>query len=65
MPMLSADQAASRVFGAIVNLGGPGTYLHWGFIQISLANFLVIVVMVVVFLAAILLPFPHRGGPRS
>jgi hypothetical protein len=65
MPILSADQAASRVFGAVVNLGKPGTYLHWGFIQLSLANFVLIVVMIAVFLAAILLPFPHRGGPRS
>jgi hypothetical protein len=39
-----------------------GHYLHWGVIQISLTNFLIIVGMVVVFLLALLLPFP---GGRS
>lgn len=35
-------------------------YLHWGVVQISLANFLIIVAMVVVFVLALVLPFP--GG---
>jgi hypothetical protein len=35
-------------------------YLQWGVIQISLTNFLVIVAMVVVFVLALVLPFP--GG---
>lgn len=37
-----------------------GTYLHWGVIQISPTNFLIIVIMLAVFAAAILIPFPHR-----
>ena len=48
------------LFGALVNLNGQGHYIHWGFIQISLANLLVIVAMVVVFVLAIVLPFPRR-----
>ncbi|MGZ4437089.1 MAG: hypothetical protein ACXVWU_05060 [Nocardioides sp.] len=39
-----------------------GHYFQWGVLSISLANFLIIVVMVVVFVLAILIPFPgHRG----
>jgi hypothetical protein len=38
----------------------PGTYLHWGVIQISLANVIVIGLMLVVFIAALFLPFPGR-----
>jgi hypothetical protein len=41
-------------------LGGPAYYLHWGVIQISLTNFLIIVAMVVIFVLALVLPFP--GG---
>jgi hypothetical protein len=36
-----------------------GAYLHWGVVQISVANAIVIVLMVVVFTAALLLPFPR------
>ena len=39
-------------------------YLHWGVVQISVANLVVIGVMVVVFVAAILLPFPKGRGKR-
>lgn len=39
-------------------LNGPGHYLHWGFIQMSYANAIVIVSMVVVFALALVLPFP-------
>ena len=48
------------MFASLVNLNGQGHYLHWGFIQISVANLLLIVAMVVVFLAAILIPFPQH-----
>ncbi len=34
-------------------------FIHWGVIQISLANFLVIVAMIVLFVLALVLPFPH------
>ena len=44
---------------APVNLNHPGHYLHWGVIQISVANLVVIVAMVVVFVLALLLPFPN------
>jgi hypothetical protein len=48
--------------GSIVDLNQPGHYIHWGWIQMSYANLLVIVLMIVVFLAAILIPFKtHRS----
>jgi hypothetical protein len=51
--------------GSLINLNGNGRYIHWGFIQLSVANFVVIVMMVVVFVLAILLPFPrHKGRGR-
>ncbi len=52
------------LLGALINLNGSGHYIHWGFIQMSVANFVVIVLMVVVFVLAIVLPFPKRkrGG---
>ena len=50
-----------RDMAAIFNLNHHPTYLHWHFITLSLSNVLVIAVMLVVFAAAILLPFPrHR-----
>jgi hypothetical protein len=52
------------VSGAPVNLNHPGHYLHWGVIQVSVANAAVIGAMIVVFVVALLLPFPKRPGPR-
>jgi len=40
-----------------INLNTPGHYLSWSFIDISLANLIVIAVMVVLFGAALLIPF--------
>ncbi len=46
----------------IVDLNRPGHYVDWGFIQISVANLVVIGLMVIVFVAAILIPFKRHGG---
>lgn len=51
-----------QVFGSLINLTGPGHYVHWGFIQLSVANLILIGLMLVVFFAAILIPFPRHGG---
>jgi len=45
-----------------LDLNGTGTYLHWSFIEISVANLIVIAVMIVVFGAALLIRFPHKAG---
>ncbi len=50
------------MLGALVNLTHPGHYLHWGFIQMSVANAVVILLMVVVFALAVAVPF--RAGRR-
>jgi len=42
-----------------------GTYVHWGVIQISLTNLIIIGLMLVVFVLAILLPFPGNKRERD
>ena len=39
-------------------LDGTPHYLSWGVVQISVANLVVIAVIVLLFVAAILVPFP-------
>ena len=54
--------AIALVIGALVDLNRPDHYIHWGFIQMSMANLLLIALMILVFVAAILIPFrSHRG----
>jgi hypothetical protein len=48
------------LLAALVNLNGSGHYIHWGFIQMSVANLVVILLMILVFVLAIVLPFPRR-----
>jgi hypothetical protein len=44
-------------------MNDPAPYVHWGFILISLPNLVLIAVMVLIFVAALLAPFP--GHPRK
>jgi hypothetical protein len=48
-------------------MDAPAPYIHWGFILISLPNFLLICVMVLLFVLALVAPFPshRRKGPRD
>jgi len=64
--------AGSAVLGAVIDLNHPAHVLHWRFIELSVANVVVIALMLVVFVAAIALPFPgaaaraasrRSGGP--
>jgi hypothetical protein len=48
---------------AVVNLNKKPYYIHWGVVRISLANAIVIGLMILVFVAAILVPFP-RGREK-
>ena len=53
------------MLGVLVNLNHPAHFLHWGFFQMSVPNLVAIIVMLVVFAIAILVPFPghsRRGG---
>lgn len=44
-------------------MNGVQLYFDWGFIHTSVANLIVIAVMIAIFILAMLLPFP--GGRRS
>ncbi len=37
-------------------------YVHWGFIQMSVTNAIIIALMFCLFLAALLIPFPGDHG---
>lgn len=56
----------ATVLAAVFNLNHPAHTVDWNFIHLSVANVVVIVLMFVVFLLALLLPFPgatrRRGG---
>jgi hypothetical protein len=45
---------------AVFDLNAPARYVHWHFFQMSVANLIVIGLMIVVFILAIALPFPKR-----
>jgi hypothetical protein len=59
---------ADSLISTVVNLNAPGRYLHWSIFIVSEANLVLIVVMVVIFGAALLIPFPghtRRGAGRQ
>ena len=47
---------------AAIDLNQPGSYLHWNVFTVSVANLVLIAVMVAIFGAALLLPFPRGRG---
>jgi len=53
------------LIGALINLDHYGHYLTWHWLNISVANLVVIVLMIAVFIGALLLPFPGRAKRRS
>src|SRR5580658_9049874 len=50
-----------------IDINQPGSFLHWSIFTVSVANLVLIAVMVVIFGAALLLPFPRgvRAGPAA
>jgi hypothetical protein len=50
--------AATTARSLATNLNQPGSYLHWSIFTVSVANLVLIAVMVVIFGAALMLPFP-------
>ena len=44
-------------------LGGAGHILHWGWFSIGLSNLLIILAMIILFVLALVVPFP--GGAAS
>jgi hypothetical protein len=53
------------MIAAVFNLNGHAGSLHWKFIDISVPNVIVIVLMLVVFVVALLAPFPGSGRSRG
>ncbi len=56
--------APTTVLGAPFHLTRPGHFLHWGVLQISVANAVVIAIMLALFAAAVLVPFPKGRDGR-
>ncbi len=54
--------ALSHAGHVAIDLNGSSNPLHWSFIYISVANLIVIAVMVVIFGAALVIRFPHAAG---
>jgi hypothetical protein len=44
--------------------GAPGKYIAWGVIQISVTNLTVICVMIVLFILALVVPFPTHDDEQ-
>ena len=53
---------SARLLASVVDLNKPGPYVHWSIFQISVANLVLIAVMVVIFGAALLVPFAKGHG---
>ena len=54
------------LFAALGNLDSPGRYVTWSIFTVSVANLVLIAVMVVIFGAALAIPFPgHRRDAGS
>ena len=49
---------------AVFDLNGKASYVHWHFIQLSVPNVVVIVLMLVVFGVALIAPFPGNSKRR-
>jgi hypothetical protein len=50
------------VLGAVFDLNHPAHTVDWSFIHLSVANVVVIGLMLVVFVLALVLPFPGAAG---
>jgi hypothetical protein len=53
-----------RLLAAAVNMNKPPYYIRWGVVQLSLANLIVIALMLVVFVVAVVVPFPKGRDGR-
>lgn len=53
------------VMGAIFNLNHPAHTVDWEFIHLSVANVIVIAVMLIVFVLAVVLPFPGAASRQA
>jgi len=54
-----------NAMGAVFNLNNPAHVVHWHFFQMSVSNVIVICVMLLVFVLAVLLPFPGSARRQA
>ncbi len=57
--------AVGVLAAAVFNLNHPAHTVDWSFVHLSVANVVVIVLMLIVFVLAILLPFPGAAGRQA
>ncbi len=48
------------LIAVIINLNSNSEIVHKGFFLVTVANLIIVILMVVVFLLAIFIPFPHH-----
>ena len=53
------------MLAAVFDLNGRAGYAHWDFFQMSVPNVIVILLMLVLFVVALLAPFPGNPKRRS
>ncbi len=46
-------------------MDAPARILQWGLVQISVPNLIVIGLMIVIFVLALVVPFPGHGEPKD
>ncbi len=46
-------------------MDAPAQYIHWGFILLSVPNLAMIGLMLAIFAAALIVPFPGSARPKS
>jgi hypothetical protein len=51
--------------GAVFNLNHPAHVVHWHFIDVPLSNVIAMALLLVVFVLAIVLPFPGAARRRA
>lgn len=53
------------IYALLVNLNHPGSYVQWSIFTISEANLVVVAIMVAIFVAALVIPFPKHGATNE
>jgi hypothetical protein len=59
------NPASVAVIGAVLNLNHPAHTVDWKFIHLSVANVVIIALMLLVFVLALVLPFPGASRRRE
>ena len=65
---MNAIDPQHLIFLPAASSSGAGRYIDWGVVHISVTNLLIIVLMVITFVVALLVPFPGTGeewGPPA